>query len=200
MMLQAGSKEGYNGCVADPHETLPQGPTDAELMQRIGTGDMNALATIVRRHQDRIRRTAYRVLGRWDTTDDVAQETFLRLFKSASRYAPTAAFNTWLHRIVVNLCLDALKRRKAKSPDSPELVTIARDPDLLVEQERIEAIRRELDQLPERQRIAVALHRFEGMGHKEIATTTGWSESAVESLLVRAYARLRERLKEWAQS
>jgi len=182
------------------HPDAPsEGPADPELMRRAGTGDMNALALLVRRYQERVRRTAYRILGRWDAADDVAQETFLRLYRSSPRYSPTAAFPTWLHRIVVNLCLDAMKRRKAVPHDSLEAMDGGSRPDPLIAQERADAVRRELAELPERQRVAVVLHRFDGLGHKEIAAVTGWSESAVESLLVRAYARLRERLQEWAE-
>jgi len=181
-------------------ERSSEGPTDPELMRRVSTGDMNALALLIGRHQERVRRTAYRLLGRWDAADDVAQEAFLRLYKSAPGYSPVAAFSTWLHRIVVNLCLDLLKRRKPSQLGAMEWLDEGVESDVLVRQERVEAVQRELSQLPDRQRVAVVLHRFEGLGHKEIAATTGWSESAVESLLVRAYARLRERLKQWAET
>lgn len=182
-----------------PLEGQSETPSDADLMRRVGNGDMNALAALVRRHQDRVRRTAYRLLGNWDAADDIAQETFLRLYKNASRYSPIAAFPTWLHRIVVNLCLDLLKRRKARQLGTTDWPDEPASSDPLVRQEQVDAVRRELAQLPDRQRVAIVLHRFEGLEHREIASITGWSESAVESLLVRAYARLRERLKLWAE-
>ena len=70
----------------------------------------------------------------------------------------------------------------------------------LILEEKLEAVRREVANLPDRQRVALVLHRFEGLSHTEIASLTGWSEGAVESLLVRAYGRLRERLRDWADS
>jgi RNA polymerase sigma-70 factor, ECF subfamily len=188
----------YNRGMSAQPDKPSEDPSDPELMRRISSGDMGALAVMVGRHQDRVRRTAYRVLGRWDAADDVAQEVFLRLYKSAPRYIPLAAFGTWLHRIVVNLCLDALKRRRAQPLGERDWADEAAGVDALEQRERVAAVQRELAQLPERQRVAVVLHRFEGLEHRDIAAVTGWSESAVESLLVRAYARLRERLKNWA--
>jgi len=201
VLLRSKSEAGvYNRGMSPPSDLPADVPSDPELMRRIGLGEMNALALLVRRYQDRVRRTAYRILGRWDMADDVAQEAFLRIYRGASRYQPTAAFPTWLHRIVVNLCLDALKRRRAVAYDALESVPESPRPDPLIQQERVRAVQRELARLPERQRIAVVLHRFEGLAHKDIAEVTGWSESAVESLLVRAYARLRERLQEWVET
>lgn len=169
-------------------------------MRSIASGDMQALALLVHRHQDHIRRLAYRFTGRWDAADDLAQETFLRLHRAASTYRPTAAFSTWLYRIVANLCLDWAKRpRLSLWGDEPAGGIIApAAEEALQRQERIDAVRREIAALPERQRMALVLHRFEGLDHAQIARVTAWSESSVESLLVRAYARLRERLKDWA--
>jgi len=92
---------------------------DSALVRAIAEGDVAALEPLVRRHQDRVRRLAYRFLGRWSDADDVAQEAFLRVAGSAGRYEPTARFTTWLYRIVVNLCLDA-RRRGARSRAAPQ--------------------------------------------------------------------------------
>jgi len=182
-----------------PQAPLP-GPTDAELMRRLAQGNMNALAILVKRHQDVARRVAYRFTGRWDVADDMAQDAFLRLYRGAAGYKPTAAFSTWLYRIVVNLCLDHAKRpRLAALPDERACAATASAPDeALRRQECVDAVRQEVAALPERQRIAVVLHRFERLDHAQIAQSTGWSESAIESLLVRAYAQLRQRLQAWA--
>jgi RNA polymerase sigma-70 factor, ECF subfamily len=176
-----------------------QSPADGDLMASVARGDMSALATLVRRHQQRVRALAYRLSGRWDVADDIAQEVFLRVLRSAQSYRPTAAFGTWLHRIVVNLCLDRGRRpRLAELAVAPQAGSGAQALEVLVRQERQQAIQREVSALPERQRVALVLHRFEGLSHAEIAAATGWSESTVESLLVRAYARLRQRLRLWA--
>jgi RNA polymerase sigma-70 factor, ECF subfamily len=180
----------------------PAQPADAELMRRLAGGDMQALASLVHRHQDRVRALAFRMTGRWDVADDLTQEAFLRVYRSAARYVPAAAFSTWLYRIVVNLCLDRSKRlRPAATPDDWEPgQTAPSAEESLVRQEKIDAVRREVADLPERQRAALILHRFELLSHAQIAEITGWSESSVESLLVRAYVRLRERLKPWAEA
>jgi RNA polymerase sigma-70 factor, ECF subfamily len=187
-----------------PHQaTIPQQapapPADAELMRQLAQGDMRALGVLVKRHQDVARRVAYRFTGRWDVADDMAQDAFLRLYRGAAGYKPTAAFSTWLYRIVVNLCLDHARRpRLAVLPDEPSCAPAGAAPDeTLCRQERAQAVRREIAALPERQRIALVLHRFERRDHAQIAQSTGWTESAIESLLVRAYAQLRQRLADW---
>lgn len=187
------------------------GAEDAALMRRLADGDMSALGQLVRRHQDRVRAVAYRMTLHWDMADDIAQEAFLRVYRAAPGYQPSASFSTWLYRIVVNLCLDAAKKPKpvALADDAPS--GVAPDPRspapsrgdgaaadaLLIEQEKLAAVRRAVAALPDRQRMAVVLHRFEGLDHAHIAETTGWSVSAVESLLVRAYAQLRQQLGQW---
>jgi RNA polymerase sigma-70 factor (ECF subfamily) len=171
--------------------------SDADLVASVASGQTSALGQLAMRHQQRVRAIAYRILGRWDLADDVAQEAFLRVWRGAERYQPSAAFTTWLYRIVVNLCLDQKRRGR------PLQLTEQDPPDdrvthtSLIDLERTEAVRREVAALPERQRVALVLHRFEGLNHAQIAAATGWSESAIESLLVRAYARLRETLKDW---
>jgi RNA polymerase sigma-70 factor (ECF subfamily) len=167
-------------------------------MAGVARGDRAAFALLIERHQQRVRALAYRFCGRWDVADDVAQEVFLRLHRSAQRYRPAAAFSTWLYRIVANLCLDAARRpRPARMGDGPAASQQGADEPLL-RQEMGQAVQRAVAALPERQRIVLLLHRFEGLGHAEVAAATGWSESAVESLLVRAYANLREHLSDWA--
>jgi len=175
--------------------STPHSP-DAELVAAVGAGDMAALGELVHRHQDKAVGLAYRVLGRWDSAEDIAQEAFLRVHRSARRFKPKAKFTTWLYRIVVNLCLD-LRRRDARAPVAmPERLDLAapRGDDELEARERGEIVRAAVAELPRRQRVVLALHRYQGLSHREVAEATGWSASAVESLLVRAYARLRTRL------
>lgn len=178
-----------------------EGPTDAELMRQVGEGGMHALGALVKRHQDLVRGVAYRFTGRWDMADDIAQEAFLRVYRAAGSYKPTAAFSTFLYRIVVNLCLDYAKRpRLAAMPEEPAIAAEGVGGGEAMEQaERISAVRREIAALPERQRMVLVMHRFERMNHAQIAESTGWSEGAVESLLVRAYAQLRQRLRDWIE-
>lgn len=180
-------------------------PGDTELMSRLADGDMNALAQLVRRHQRTVWALAYRVTGRWELADDVTQDTFLRVLRSAASYQASAAFSTWLYRIATNLCLDALrKRRTVAFPDDACAAGTAPGAaacdsgDSMERAERAEAVRREVAALPERQRVALVLHRFHDQTHAQIAQALECSIPAVESLLVRAYAQLRQRLEPWS--
>jgi len=170
-------------------------------MRRLAEGDRDAFAALVRRHQGRVLSLAYRFLNRWDAAEDVGQEVFLRVLRSAASYRPEAEFSTWLYRVVANLCWD--ERRKARSARAA-LIRFARRPEpdgsptQIDADERSERVRAAVAALPDRQRLALLLHRFAGLGHAEIADATGWSRSAVESCLVRAYARLRDELSEMA--
>lgn len=171
--------------------------TDHELMQRVAHGERAALGVLVQRHQSRVLALAFRFLGRWDAAEDVCQDTFLRVFHKAAAYRPDAQFTTWLYRIVANQCWDH-RRKSAREPMQQSNPIHAVDPAgsaaSLERKERQDAIRLAVAGLPDRQRLALVLHRFEGMSHAAIAEATGWSAGAVESCIVRAYATLRERL------
>jgi RNA polymerase sigma-70 factor (ECF subfamily) len=118
------------------------------------------------------------------------------VYRAAANYRPQAAFTTWLYRLVVNLCWDQ-RRRRARE----QRLRVVRpagqafgEHTEIEESERAAQVRRAVAALPDRQRLAVILHRFDGLSHKEIAEATGWSVGAVESCLVRAYATLRKSL------
>ncbi len=175
-----------------------KGPNDSELMTRLAGGDMSALGELAYRHQGRVLELAYRTLGSWDRAEDVAQETFLRVHRAAKRYKPTAKFTTWLYRIVVNLCLDEQRKRtRAGASLEPELYEQrpASNHNATEKEEMAAMVRAAVQELSERQRLAVILHRYDDLNHAEISEATGWTQSAVESLLVRAYANLRSRLE-----
>jgi RNA polymerase sigma-70 factor, ECF subfamily len=170
---------------------------DAELMANVGRGHMSSLGELVTRHQDKVLALAYRILSRWDLAEDVAQDAFLQVARAAERYEPTAKFTTWLYRIAVNLCID-IKRRRRRMPaelgDAAASLRAVSHDDPIEVREQAEQVRRAVASLSERQRVAVVLHRFEGLSHGQIGEVTGWTTSAVESLLVRAYANLRREL------
>ena len=175
---------------------------DALLMKRLAEGDKAALGELVERHQRWVVEVAYRSMGNWGWAEDIGQEAFLRVWRSVDRYEPRAQFTTWLYRIVVNLCLDALKKRKPVFGDPPEVPdeTGVSPSASLEARDRAAAVQQAVSHLPERQRVAVVLHRFSGLPIRKIAEITGWTESAVESLLVRAYAELRRKLKKLMES
>jgi RNA polymerase sigma-70 factor (ECF subfamily) len=171
--------------------------TDEELMARAGTGDRSAFAALMDRHLDRAVATAYRVLGNRADAEEAAQEAFLRVWVNAAKWRPdTAKFTTWLHRILVNHCIDR-KRRPGMAP-----LEAAGDPaderptafDTLAANDDAERIRGAMAALPERQRAAIALCYWGGQGNIEAAASLGVTVGALESLLVRARRTLRERL------
>ena len=163
---------------------------------------MPALGELVRRHQVNALALAYRMLGQSDQAEDVVQEAFLRVHRAAKRFQPRGKFSTWLYRIVVNLCQDRLRRRRhAPARLDENALPGCQDGSLVrMEAEELAArVRRAVHALPERQRLAIILHRFQQLSHGEMSEVTGWSVSAIESLLVRAYQRLRRDLSEFRE-
>lgn len=176
----------------DPDMRDGSQPGDHELLRRMSLGDRDAFAVLVRRHQQRAVALAQRFLERQDAAEDIAQDAFIRVLQSARSYTPQAKFTTWLYRIVANLCWD-MRRRRARNDRLRLVAPPDESPagDWLERRETAAAVRKAIAELPDRQRLVVLLHRFDGLGHEEIAEITGWSRSAVESCLVRAYAQLR---------
>ncbi len=172
-------------------------PNDTELMNRLAKGDISALSDITNRHQDKILALSYRFLNDWNAAEDIAQETFLRVYKAAKKYKPEARFTTWLYRIVVNLCLDE-KRKLAKAPLSLEQADVSgfieTQSDIIERKEIVASVQTAVNELPERQRLVLILHRYEDLSHDKISEVTGWTKSSIESLLVRAYSNLRNKL------
>jgi RNA polymerase sigma-70 factor, ECF subfamily len=171
--------------------------SDKQLIEQIAAGNPEALGQFTLRYQDMALSLAYRNTQNWTDAEDIVQEAFIRVFKSANRYKGQSGIKTWLYRIVVNLCID--HQRKNKS--SISLDTMATDlvsqstPDHLEAQETAALVQKAVYELPERQRIALILHRYENLSHSEISESTGWSRSTIESLLVRAYDKLRKKLE-----
>lgn len=170
--------------------------TDEALMARVARGDQPAFRMLSRRHLPAMVAIARRILGNAADAEDVAQEAMLRVWTHAPRWQPLAAFRTWLTRVVVNLCLDR-KRRAQWVPleTAGELV----DPALgIVERkeldERERLLRQAIENLPDRQRVAIVLTYNEGMSNAQVADVLDTSVSAVETLLVRGKQRLRNAL------
>jgi len=178
--------------VADGEES------DESLIARAGRGDAKAAGALVARHADRVYATARRMLGDAASAEDAAQETFLRLWTSASRWRPQGAkFETWLFKVATNICLDRLRKRGREVPEesAPELADRAmRADDLLIAEERRSAIEEALTRLPERQRAAITLCHYQELSNIDAAAILGVSVEALESLLARGRRTLRDAL------
>ena len=175
---------------------------EIEWMARIRDGDMEAFRCLVEAHQARVVGTISKMLGSDAEAEDLAQQVFIRIWKSAPRYRPTAKFTTWLFRITRNLVFNELRRKRHFVDQADEMPEPAerrdQEPDkVLMEGELQSAIQNAIDQLPESQRLAIILRRYEGMAYEEIAAVMGTSVPAVKSILFRARAELRELLEKY---
>ncbi len=181
---------------------------DVQLMEAVSRGDMAAFEQLVARHQTLVGGTVARMLGDNSEVDDVAQQVFVRVWKSARRYVPRAKFTTWLLKITRNLVFNELRRRKRHAvislqQEPGEEDTQIKDersqqPDAsLLESELQGAITFAIAQLPETQRMALVLRRFEELSYEEIAEVLDQSVPAVKSLLFRARTELRQRLRSY---
>ena len=186
--------------------------SDAEVMLLAGTGDDSAFEYLMEKFRRPIVSFMYRMTHNQAVAEELAQEVFLRVYRSRSSYQAEAKFSTWLYRIATNLGVnyarDTRSERTAPSVnlDEPDPET-GTTPDVadatptveaeILRQERLAAIRKHVMALPERQRAAVLMHKYQGLDYKEIGNVLKLSESATKSLLFRAYETLRERLKEF---
>ena len=191
----------------------PPGTPDADaedfrLMQLVAGGDMAAFEQLVERHQALVAGTIGRMLGSNSDVEDIAQQVFVRVWKSAGRYVPRAKFTTWLLKITRNLVFNELRRRKRHAvaplqsePEGEEMQLKdeqGQTPDAsLLEGELQRAIEVAIAALPETQRMAVVLRRYEELSYEEIADVLDQSVPAVKSLLFRARTELRARLKSY---
>jgi RNA polymerase sigma-70 factor, ECF subfamily len=175
--------------------------TDETLMQAVAGGQVAAFEQLVLRHQQAAWGTAYRMLGCRQTAEDIAQEAFLRIYQAADRYQPSAAFRTYLYRIVVRLCLDCLRKKRPMVAEDIQLLDeSAEGPEhILLLRERDEAVRTALNQLPAKQRTAVVLRYYEGLSGCEIAEVLQTTTKAVERLLARGRSTLERRLASYLQ-
>ena len=186
--------------------------SDVDVMLRVKTGDESAFTYLVQKYRRPMIGFMYRLCHNPSTAEELAQEVFLRVYRSRSSYEPTAKFTTWLYRIATNLAVNYARDTRHERPentvrlDEPDRET-GTTPDLaddsltaeeqILKRERLAAIRSKVNALPERQRVAVIMHKYQQMDYREIAGVLKLSESATKSLLFRAYETLREQLKEF---
>jgi RNA polymerase sigma-70 factor (ECF subfamily) len=179
---------------------------DAELMLRVKQGDGTSFGVLLEKHRASVIHFVYRLVQEPAVAEELAQEVFLRVYRSRSSYEPTAKFKTWLFRIATHLALNWLRDERHErgqerlddvSTDLPVRQVSDRRPSVeqrLVYEVKLEEVRRAVAALPEKQRAAVLMHKYEDMEYTQIAKVLGCSESAVKSLLFRAYETLRARL------
>ena len=184
--------------------------SDADLMLRVKDGDEASFAYLLSKHRDPIVNYLYRMVQNAAVAEELAQDVFLRVYRARQTYVPTAKFTTWLYRIATHVALNSLRDgRNARNveyldDDSREIPLELRDPlptieDHMVADAQGAEIRRAVMALPEKQRAAVILHKYQELDYREIAQSLSCSESAVKSLLFRAYDTLRVRLGHMAR-
>ena len=183
---------------------------DAELMLRVKEGDHASFDLLLEKYRSPVIHFLYRMVQDYGVSEELGQEVFLRVYRSRATYEPTAKFTTWLFRIATHMALnwlrDGKKEKGQERLDDDSGLTPTRDvadrrPSVehtLVHQVRLDEVRRAVALLPEKQRAAVLMHKYEEMEYSQIAAVLNCSESAVKSLLFRAYETLRARLSHMA--
>jgi RNA polymerase sigma-70 factor, ECF subfamily len=204
-MLMATTAPPLAGAAADAD-------SDAQMMLRVKAGDQSAFDFLVAKYRRPMMSFMYRMARNAAVAEDLAQEVFLRVYRSRSNYEASAKFTTWLYRIATNLAANHARDSRYERPevtvslDEPneESGTTLELPDgnltaeqAMVRRERLLAIRSKVEALPEQQRLAVIMHKYQQMDYKQISEVLKKSESATKSLLFRAYETLREQLKEF---
>ena len=181
---------------------------DAELFLKFKGGDKSTFCQLVEKYQDSVINTCYRFLRNKEEAEEVAQEVFLKVYLSANSYQPKAKFSTWLFKIVVNLCLNKLRDKKKYSSlkidnpfyknqmenDIPALTES--QPNKSYESKELKRIiKHAIDSLPENQRVAIMLNKYEGFSYQEMAKILDCSVSSIESRLFRAKESLKKKLE-----
>ena len=170
---------------------------DGELIARAGRGDAGAIRTLMARKLPRMLAVGQRMLGDAAEAEDVAQEVFVRVWREAAHWRPgKARFDTWMHRVALNLCYDRLRRRRvATMAEPPDQIDPGPQPDrALIASEVGRRVQLALMTLPDRQREALTLCHYQELGNIEAATIMDVSVEALESLLSRGRRGLREAL------
>jgi len=190
----------------------PKIDSEYKLIGAIGSGDIPAFEKLIQRYRNSVLNFIYKYLGDRFGAEDLAQEVFIRVYRARADYVPSAKFTTWLFRIATNLALNSVRDNRhqrmeisldapitadAEDGDERPLDVADKHPDIeqhLVEEARKKMIRHAIEKLPEKQRAAVLLHKYQELDYNEIAKILECSESALKSLLFRAYETLRVEL------
>jgi RNA polymerase sigma-70 factor, ECF subfamily len=183
---------------------------DAQLMLLVREGDDTSFALLLERHRGPVVHFLYRMVQNQAVSEELAQEVFLRVYRSRETYEPTAKFTTWLFRIATHVALNSIRDRKKEKGhesldqemlDGMERQVADRQPTVeqeMVHEVKLREVRQAIEDLPAKQRAAVLMHKYEGLDYTQIAGVLSCSESAIKSLLFRAYEALRDRLAHMA--
>jgi RNA polymerase sigma-70 factor (ECF subfamily) len=185
-----------------------QDVAEKDLLQNLKRGDASAFRKLVEQHQERVRNTCYRFVNNKEDAEDVAQDVFVEVYRSVKHFRKDAQLSTWIYRIAVNKSLDYVRRKKRKKSFGQVLsffgvgeeekglqLPSGEDPHADLErQERTRTLNLAIDTLPENQKVAITLSKYEGLRNSEIAEVMETSLSAVESLIHRAKENLHQRL------
>ena len=187
---------------------------DTQLMLRVREGDDTSFALLLERHRGPVVNYLYRMVQNPAVSEELAQEVFLRVYRNRKGYEPAARFTTWLYRITTNIAFNWLRDHKREKghesldQERPDADGDARERQVsdeaptveqaMVKQARLGEVRRAIEALPEKQRAAVLMHKYEELEYSRIAGALSCSESAVKSLIFRAYETLRVRLAHMA--
>lgn len=180
---------------------------DAQLMLQVRAGDSTSFEVLLVKHRAPIIGYLTRMTGNQGVAEELAQEVFLRVYRNRDGYEPSAKFTTWLYRIATNLALNSIRDRRHEkkhrsldepaSEDRPHLEVAeqrATQEESMVAEARLSVVREAVAELPERQRAAVLMHKYQELDYQQIGEALGLSVSAVKSLLFRAYETLRREL------
>ncbi len=188
------------------------GLADAHVMLELKAGNMDAFDVLLAKYRKPMVHFMFRMVHNQAVAEELAQDVFLRVYRARETYRAEAQFSTWLYRIATNLAVNYARDTRyertaaavyldevdAETGTAPDLADDAPSAEAeLLRKERMEAIRRHVMALPERQRTAVLMHKYQGMDYRQIGEVLKLSESATKSLLFRAYQTLREKLKEF---
>lgn len=177
--------------------------TDVDLMLKFQAGDVSAFEQLMCKHQKSVINTIYRFIGNRADAEELAQEVFLKVYNSAQKYKPKAKFSTWLYKITTNLCLNEIRRKRLETVSLDDLAEETNDfidarqipPDIALERKELAfCVKKAVESLPEKQRMALILREYDDLSYKEIAEVMRCSVASVQSRLQRAKANLKGKL------
>lgn len=195
------SEDMFGATLAAANQTIvPEGVAtrsiddDRRLASQCASGDTAVFERLYRTHGDRLKSIAYNHLGNVSDAEDAVQETFLKVHRAASTYSGEAAFATWMYRILINTCYDALRKRQRRPQEHDDELLLERTAPNVDDTKRI-ALRKLLDALPEQRRSVFTLFEIDGLSHAEIAGILGITEGNSKWILFSTKKQLQEQWK-----